>query len=115
MIIEISIAIIAACCLLFTVVFVISLFYLIKLLKSARTVVDSANGLIQKAQAHLEKAGTVIDDVKSAVASLKAALDVFRNPFASLITFLSSLISLLINNLKEKEKKPSSSRSTKKQ
>ena len=113
MIIEISIAIIAACCLLFTVVFVISLFYLIKLLKSARTVVDSANGLIQKAQAHLEKAGTVIDDVKSAVASLKAALDVFRNPFASLITFLSSLISLLISNLQGKEKETAVSKRVK--
>ena len=108
MIIEISVAIIAACCLLFTIVFVIALLYIIKLLKSAKIVIDSANVLIQKAQAHLDKAGSVIDDIKGAVASLKSALDVFRNPFATLITFLSSLVSLFVAKLKKKEKRASS-------
>ena len=93
-----SVAIIAFCFLFFTVVFVITLIFLIRLAVSVKRAMDNTNQLIIKAQANVDKVGGMIDDVKDAVRSIKSAVDTFRNPFTALITFLTGLMGMFFKS-----------------
>jgi predicted PurR-regulated permease PerM len=116
-VLKIFLVISAVCVLLVTFVIILVLLQLRKAIKSIGVLLLNFNDLVGKvkenfleilgkAKENISKVGSVIAAVEEAIKSVRTSIENIKSPFTTLLTFLGSLLALLLERF-EKSKKTS--------